>query len=238
MSLSRREVLKRTAVLGAAATLSPSLLRAQGSSSVVLPELPYDVNALEPAIDVATMKIHYGKHHAGYVRKYNAAVEGVSGAGTIEDVLARLPSMPEVVRSSLRNNGGGVWNHTLFWQSMTAPGSGGSPRGELAKWLTVDFGSIPAFRRAFSEAASTRFGSGWAWLIVRASDGRLAVTSTPNQDNPLMKGVVPDAEVGTPLLGLDVWEHAYYLHYQNRRSDYISNWWKLVNWSAVADRLG
>lgn len=239
MTLSRRDVLKRTAVLGAAATLSPGLLKAQsGSVTVTQPGLPYAFDALEPAIDRRTMEIHYGKHHAGYVRKYNAAIQGVSGAGSLEDVLAALPSMPQQVRTSLRNNGGGVWNHNLFWEVMAPPGSGGEPEGELARRLTADFGSIASFQEAFSAAAKTRFGSGWAWLIVRSSDGRLAVTSTPNQDNPLMKGVVPDQELGTPILGLDVWEHAYYLHYQNRRGDYISNWWKLVNWSVVADRLG
>jgi Fe-Mn family superoxide dismutase len=231
-------MLKRTALLGAAATLSPGLLRAQSSGNTVTqPALPYAFDALEPAIDRMTMEIHYGKHHAGYVRNYNAAAQQISGQRSLEQVLSDLSSMPEAVRTSLRNNGGGVWNHNLFWDIMAPPGTGGQPEGELAKRITSDFGSIPAFKQAFSDAASSRFGSGWAWLIVRASDGRLAVTSTPNQDNPLMKGVVPDDELGTPLLGLDVWEHAYYLHYQNRRGDYISNWWKLVNWSAVEQRL-
>lgn len=239
MSLSRREVLKRTALLGAAATVSPGLLKAQTSGATAsLPALPYAVDALEPAIDRATMQIHYGKHHAGYVRKYNAAIQGVANAGSLEEVLANLPAMPEGSRTSLQNNGGGVWNHTLFWEIMAPPGTGGEPAGELAQKLTSDFGSIAAFQKAFSDAAKSRFGSGWAWLIVRATDGRLAVTSTANQDNPIMRGIVTDDEVGTPLLGLDVWEHAYYLHYQNRRTDYISNWWKLVNWSAVANRLG
>jgi Fe-Mn family superoxide dismutase len=238
MTLSRRDVLKHTALLGAAATVAPGLLRGQSAASgVSLPELPYAVDALEPAIDARTMQIHHGRHHAGYVRKYNDAVEQWSGAGSLEEVLSDLPSAPDSLRETLRNNGGGVWNHTLFWESMAPPGEGGEPTGALASRLSSAFGSVSAFKAEFTRAASTRFGSGWAWLILRPG-GQLAVTSTPNQDNPLMNGVVPDTERGTPLLGLDVWEHAYYLHYQNRRTDYISNWWKVVNWPRVAERLG
>jgi Fe-Mn family superoxide dismutase len=204
---------------------------------VTLPPLPYAFDALEPAIDARTMQIHHGRHHAGYVRKYNDAVSRLNRAVGLEDVLADLPSVPDALRTTLRNNGGGVWNHTFFWNSMAPPGEGGEPTGTLAARLTASFGSVEAFKQTFSLAASTRFGSGWAWLIERPG-GDLAVTSTPNQDNPLMNGIVPDAERGTPLLGLDVWEHAYYLHYENRRGDYISNWWKVVNWAAVAGRLG
>jgi len=238
MNHSRRNLLKSTAALGAAATVAPGLLRAQSTNPTVsLPELPYAVDALEPAIDARTMEIHHGRHHAGYVRKYNAAVSQLGSTGGLEDVLADLPSAPSPLQDALRNNGGGVWNHTLFWESMTPPGSGKEPSGQLASRLSTDFGSVQAFKEQFSRAAATRFGSGWAWLLLRP-DGRLAVTSTPNQDNPLMKGIVPDDELGTPLLGLDVWEHAYYLHYQNRRGDYISNWWKIVNWPQVEARLG
>jgi Fe-Mn family superoxide dismutase len=238
MTFSRRDVLKSTALIGAAATFAPGLLRAQSAgTTVTLPDLPYAHDALEPAIDTATMQIHHGKHHAGYVRKYNAAVAQVPGAGSLEDVIASIPSAPTEVQTSLRNNGGGVWNHNLFWEVMAPPGEGGEPEGDLAGRLVNDFGSIAAFQETFSKAAASRFGSGWAWLVVRPN-GTLAVTSTPNQDNPLMKGIVPDSDLGTPILGLDVWEHAYYLHYQNRRGDYISNWWKVVNWNAVAERLG
>ncbi len=241
MPLTRREALKRTAVLGAAATFTPGLLsRAQSAAGlqVKLPDLPYAVDALEPAIDARTMEIHHGRHHAGYTRKLNAALEQVNGFSSVEDVLSRLSDVPEAVRTAVRNNGGGYWNHALFWESMAAPGQGGggNPQGALAKALQRDFGSLEAFTRAFSDAAAGQFGSGWAWLVQR-SNGRLVVTSTPNQDNPLMAGVVPQAEMGTPLLGLDVWEHAYYLHYQNRRGDYVSNWWKVVKWDAVAARL-
>lgn len=238
MTLSRREMLRNSALLGAAAAVAPGLLRAQSAASTVrLPDLPYAFDALEPAIDAATMRIHHGRHHAGYVGKYNDAVARLPNAGTLEQVIGALPDVPADLQATLRNNGGGVWNHSLFWESMAPPGRSEGPTGDLAAQLAADFGSVAAFKESFSRAAATRFGSGWAWLILRPN-GKLAVTSTPNQDNPLMKGLVPDTELGTPLLGLDVWEHAYYLHYQNRRGDYISNWWKVVNWQAVADRLG
>lgn len=240
MSMTRRDALKRTALLGAAASLSPRLL-AQGGQTpfqVTLPDLPYAVDALEPAIDADTMSIHHDRHHAGYTRKLNAALAKLAGVNDIPGLLAVLPSVPEAYQTTLRNNGGGYYNHALFWQVMAPPGKGGGgqPLGKLAGALTKQFGSVGAFQELFSKAASSQFGSGWAWLIQKA-DGTLAVTSTANQDNPLMKGLVPDDEVGTPLLGLDVWEHAYYLHYQNRRGDYISNWWKVVNWAEVQKRL-
>lgn len=241
MTLTRRDALKRTAILGAAAAAAPGMFtRAQssGSVSVSLPDLPYAFDALEPAIDTRTMRIHHGKHHAGYTRKFNAAAEGVSGFSGVEDMVSRLSEVPASVRTAVRNNGGGFLNHAWFWESMAPPGEGGggAPTGKLATALKRDFGSLDGFTQAFSAAAGSVFGSGWGWLIQRPS-GRLAVTSTPNQDNPLMKGVVADDELGRPLLGLDVWEHAYYLHYQNRRGDYISNWWKLVNWDTVESRL-
>ncbi|RPJ29910.1 MAG: superoxide dismutase, partial [Verrucomicrobiaceae bacterium] len=154
----------------------------------------------------------------------------------LEHILAGLPAVAdESVRTALRNHGGGHWNHTFFWEIMTPAASSGAPSEKLAAAITAAFGSMDDFKKTFNEAAAKRFGSGWAWLVL--TDGKLKVTSTPNQDNPLMKGLVPDAELGTPLLGLDVWEHAYYLHYQNRRADYIGAWWNVVNWSAVSKRF-
>jgi Fe-Mn family superoxide dismutase len=200
-----------------------------------LPKLPYAANALEPTIDARTMEIHHGKHHATYVTKLNEALEGTPDlAGeSIESVCAKIHTLPEALQGAVRNNGGGHYNHSLFWTVM-APGGGGEPSGTLASAITEAFKSFGDFQKAFAQAATTRFGSGWAWLYVKA-DGRLGVCSTANQDNPLMTGIVPDQ--GTPILGLDVWEHAYYLHYQNRRPDYINAWWDVVNWSAVQDRF-
>ena len=196
-------------------------------SKFELPALPYAFNALEPNIDARTMEIHHDKHHAGYVNNLNKAVEGTEMEGkSLEELLANVSKYPAAVR----NNGGGHFNHSLFWTIM-GPNKGGQPSGELADAIKSSFGSFDGFKDAFSKAAATRFGSGWAWLIV--SDGKLAVTSTPNQDNTLMD----IAEVkGTPILGIDVWEHAYYLHYQNRRPDYISAFWNVIDWDAVAKR--
>lgn len=193
-----------------------------------LPKLPYAHNALEPHFDAKTMEIHHGKHHNGYVNNLNAAIEGTDLASkSIEEILAGVSS----ASAAVRNNGGGHYNHDLFW-TILAPNAGGNPTGDLAAAIDSKFGSFDAFKEEFAKAAATRFGSGWAWLIVQA-DGSLAVTSTPNQDNPLMD----IAEVkGTPILGLDVWEHAYYLNYQNRRPDYISAFWNVVNWDEVAKR--
>ncbi len=190
-----------------------------------LPKLPYAFDALEPHIDAKTMEIHHDKHHAAYTTNLNAAIEGTDLAdATIEEILAKGTDKPAV-----RNNGGGFWNHNLFWETL-APNAGGQPEGELAAAINEAFGSFEAFKDEFSKAAATRFGSGWAWLIVK--DGKLAVTSTPNQDNPLM----PVADVqGQPILGLDVWEHAYYLNYQNRRPDYINAFFNVVNWAKVAE---
>jgi len=199
-----------------------------------LPDLPFAPDALEPHIDARTMEIHHGKHHAGYVTKVNAALEGHDdlASKSIEDLVAGLADVPEDIRGAVRNNGGGHANHSLFW-SILGPESG-APSGDLAAAIDAAFGSYDAFKETFSNAAATRFGSGWAWLGVTA-EGTLIVTSTPNQDNPLMKGFV-DTEC-TPILGLDVWEHAYYLNYQNRRPDYIEGFFNVVNWDKVAENF-
>ncbi len=193
-----------------------------------LPPLPYAEDALEPHIDARTMSIHHDKHHAAYTNNLNAALEGHANLAnkSIEALLGDLSSVPESIRTAVRNNGGGYANHTLFWNIMSANG-GGQPGGELAQAINEAFGSFDAFKEQFNKAASTRFGSGWAWLYVDGS-GTLGVGSTPNQDTPLMEG-------NTPILGLDVWEHAYYLNYQNRRPDYIGAWWSVVDWDAVAN---
>ncbi len=194
-----------------------------------LPDLPYSFDALEPYIDAKTMEIHHDKHHAGYVAKLNAAVEGTPYADMSLDTLVRsLDEVPEDIRTAVRNNAGGHWNHSMFWKILATGAS--TPEGELSAAIDSTFGSFDEFKSAFAAAAATRFGSGWAWLGV-ATDGTLKVSSTANQDNPLM----PDQCGCTPILGLDVWEHAYYLHYQNRRPDYIEAWWNIVNWSAVGE---
>lgn len=192
-----------------------------------LPPLPYAEDALEPHIDARTMRIHHDKHHAAYTNNLNAALEGHGDlAGkSIEALLGDLNALPEAIRTTVRNNGGGFANHNLFWEIM-GPDAGGEPTGELGAAINNTFGGFAAFKEQFSKAAATRFGSGWAWLYVDGG-GRLAVGSTPNQDTPLMEG-------NTPILGLDVWEHAYYLNYQNRRPDYVAAWWNVVNWDAVA----
>ena len=193
-----------------------------------LPELSYAYDALEPNIDARTMEIHHSKHHAGYVAKVNAAIEGTElGSKSVEDLVSDLESVPENIRGAVQNNGGGHANHSLFWSVLSADG-GGDPTGELADAIHAAFGSLDEFKTAFANAAATRFGSGWAWLSVDA--GNLIVESTPNQDSPLMSG-------RTPILGLDVWEHAYYLNYQNRRPDYIAAFWNVVNWDEVARRF-
>lgn len=198
-----------------------------------VPALPYAFDALEPHIDARTMEIHHDKHHAAYVAKANAALEGHDelAAKSVEELISDLASVPEGIRGAIRNNAGGHANHSLFWSILGAGSEG--PTGELAAAIDAAFGSLDAFKEAFANAAATRFGSGWAWLGVKA-DGTVCVSSTPNQDSPLMKGFV-DCEC-TPILGLDVWEHAYYLNYQNRRPDYISAFWNVVNWDAVAER--
>lgn len=222
------------ALAGAAAVGTASRALAEPTAAT-LPPLPYAPDALEPHIDAATMGVHHDKHHAAYVAKLNEALAGHPelAARPLDQVVADLAAVPEGIRAAVRNHGGGHLNHSWFWRWMD-PKGGGEPGGPLAAAIQSQFGSFQAFQEVFSKAALGRFGSGWAWL-VRTTDGKLAVTSTPNQDNPLMQGIVPAAETGRPLLGLDVWEHAYYLKYQNRRADYITEWWKVVNWSKVAD---
>ncbi|WP_110927397.1 superoxide dismutase SodA [Bacillus massiliglaciei] len=193
-----------------------------------LPQLPYAYDALEPHIDKETMNIHHTKHHNTYVTNLNAALEGNEelSSKSVEEVIANLDAVPESARTAVRNNGGGHANHSLFWQILS-PNGGGQPTGELADAISSKFGSFDAFKEQFAKAAATRFGSGWAWLAV--NNGELEITSTPNQDSPIMEGK-------TPILGLDVWEHAYYLNYQNRRPEYINSFWNVVNWDEVAKR--
>ena len=195
-----------------------------------LPDLPYDFDALEPHIDTQTMKIHHGKHHQGYVSKLNAALEGHDDlAGkSVEELLRDINSVPQSIMTAVRNNGGGHANHSLFWKILS-PDGGGEPSGEVATSINKAFGSFKDFKDKFTDAAATRFGSGWAWLVV-TSTGDLKVYSTANQDSPLMQG-------DTPILGLDVWEHAYYLNYQNRRPDYIDAFWNMINWDQVGANL-
>jgi Fe-Mn family superoxide dismutase len=197
--------------------------------SFTLAPLPYAHNALEPHIDEQTMHIHHGKHHQAYVDNLNKAIAGTEHEGkTIEEIVKHAGS----ISMAVRNNGGGHWNHTFFWASMAA-NTGGAPSGKLAEAINSAFGSFDAFKEKFAQAGMTRFGSGWAWLIVK--DGKLEICSTPNQDNPLMD--ISETK-GTPLLGADVWEHAYYLKYQNRRADYLSAFWNVVNWAIVEERFG
>lgn len=193
-----------------------------------LPPLPYAFNALEPHIDARTMEIHHDKHHAAYTNNLNKALEEFPDlqSKSIEQLLGSLDSIPEKIRTTVRNNGGGYANHNLFWEIM-GPNKGGEPSGDLANAINSTFGSFASFKEQFTAAGIGRFGSGWAWLV--SEGGRLSITSTPNQDTPLMEGK-------TPILGLDVWEHAYYLLYQNRRPDYIAAWWNVVNWDEVARR--
>jgi Fe-Mn family superoxide dismutase len=197
-----------------------------------LPALPYAFDALEPNIDAKTMEIHHGKHHAAYVNNLNAALKDKSELESkgIEQLITDLSAVPQEIRMAVRNNGGGHYNHSLFW-TVIGPKAGGQPKGDLGEAIKNDFGSFDAFKEKFATAAATRFGSGWAWLILNS--GKLSVCSTPNQDNPIMD----IAEVkGSPILALDVWEHAYYLKYQNRRPEYIAAFWNIVNWNVVADR--
>ena len=194
-----------------------------------LPALPYDFAALEPHIDAKTMEIHHGKHHQTYVNNLNAAIEKAPELAkkSLDDLMRNVSTLPEAVRTAVRNNGGGHWNHSMFWQIM-APKAGGEPGGKLGQAITTAFGDFAKFREQLSAAGVGRFGSGWAWLVNNG--GKLSITSTPNQDNPLMEGQ-------KAIMGLDVWEHAYYLKYQNRRPDYINAWWNIVNWREIEKRF-
>jgi len=194
-----------------------------------LPALPYPYDALEPHIDAKTMEIHHTKHHQAYVNNLNAAIEKAPElqGKSLDDLMRGINSVPESVRTAVRNNGGGHWNHSMFWEIM-GPGKGGEPSGKLADGIKSSFGDFAKFKEQFAAAAGGRFGSGWAWLV--SDGGKLSITSTPNQDNVLMEGK-------KALMGIDVWEHAYYLKYQNKRPDYVAAWWNVVNWDAVAKRL-
>ncbi len=195
-----------------------------------LPALPYAFDALEPHIDAKTMEIHHGKHHQAYVNNLNAAIEKAPElqGKSLDDLMKNINTVPEAVRTAVRNNGGGHWNHSMFWEIM-GPAKGGEPTGKLADAIKSAFGDLSKLKEQLNAAGGSRFGSGWAWLVN--DGGKLSITSTPNQDNPLMEGK-------TAILGVDVWEHAYYLKYQNRRPDYLAAWWNVVNWDAVAKRFG
>jgi Fe-Mn family superoxide dismutase len=203
--------------------------------SFTLPELSFSTNDLEPHIDARTMEIHHGKHHQTYITNLNNALNGHDQllSMQIEDLISDLSSLPESVQGAVRNNGGGHANHSFFWKSLS-PSGGGLPSGALADSISSTFGNFDALKETFAKAALTRFGSGWAWLIQR-EDGTLAVTSTPNQDSPIMEGIAD--ECGSPLIGLDVWEHAYYLNYQNRRPDYVAAFWNVLDWDQVSSRF-
>ncbi len=225
--ISRRDAL-RTAAAGAVLFALPKSATAEPPPPFTLPKLPYAYDALEPSIDAKTMEIHHSKHQQAYVDNLNKALVGGPATRSLETILAHLPDVPEKSRTAVRNNGGGLWNHTFFWDCMAK--GGGKPTGDLLKAIDASFGGLDGFKKEFKAKAVGQFGSGWAWL-EKAADGKLAVTGTSNQDNPLMAGRP------APLLGLDVWEHAYYLKYQNKRADYVDAWFNVVNWDAVAGRL-
>jgi Fe-Mn family superoxide dismutase len=202
-----------------------------------LPSLPFPANALEPSIDAKTMEIHHGKHHNAYVTNANKALEGTEWANKpVEEVCRAIARLPDGIRTTVRNNGGGHLNHSMFWTIMApaGKGGGGAPSGTLAEAIKRDFGTFETFKEKFAAAATGRFGSGWAWLC--AKDGKLSICSTANQDNPIMGETIAGCG-GTPIMGLDVWEHAYYLNYQNRRPDYVAAWWNVVNWAQVGKNL-
>lgn len=251
--MTRREALKTAAVAATAAAVVPNVVAQTAAAPFEpfkLPPLPYAVDALEPHIDAKTMEIHHDRHHKAYVDNLNKALVDFSPLAQkpIEDLLTELntPAVPEKIRTAIRNNGGGHYNHSLFWQMMKKNG-GGEPKGDLAKAIDASFGSFSAFKENFSKAGLGQFGSGWAWLVLEGK--ALKITPTPNQDSPLSPGLLP-TEVNDsagkkltmihhgqqPLLGIDVWEHAYYLKYQNKRADYIAAWWNVVNWDFVAER--
>ncbi|MFM1904690.1 MAG: hypothetical protein RLZZ440_2590 [Planctomycetota bacterium] len=227
---SRRGFLKAGLALGGAAVVGRGSPLLAAEAAFTLPPLPYAVDALAPVIDAQTMTIHHTKHHQAYIDKLNAAVaaEPALAGRTVEQLLADLSAIPEAVRTAVRNNGGGHANHSLFWTLMRPPREGNAPAGPLAEAIAAKFGSVPRFQELFGAAAAGQFGSGWAWLAT-GPEG-LEILATPNQDTPISQGK-------KPLLGIDVWEHAYYLSYQNRRPDYIKAWWQVVNWDEVARRL-
>ncbi len=230
--MNRRIFLATTGTALASSVLPSQSFAAEGFP-LELPALPYAPEALEPHIDAQTMTIHHGKHHAAYVTNLKKALEGAKLEA--KDALALcfgFGTLPKEVQTAVRNNAGGHVNHSLFWKWMTPAAESGKPDDKLGAAIQSAFSSVDEFKKLFGESATKRFGSGWAWLIVK-EDGKLAVTTTPNQDNPWMKGAVPDGDLGTPILGLDVWEHAYYLKYQNKRPDYITAWWNVVNWKEV-----
>ncbi|MBE0542893.1 MAG: superoxide dismutase [Verrucomicrobia bacterium] len=227
--MTRRQALKTTALVATAAAVAPTVLaQTAAGAPFTLPPLPYASDALEPHIDAQTMEIHHGRHHKAYVDNLAKAIAEFPDHAkkSVEDLVKELNSVPEKIRTAVRNNGGGHYNHALFWQMMKK-GGGGEPRGELAKAIESSFGSFAAFKDAFAKAGLGQFGSGWAWLVWQ--QGKLAIQATPNQDNPITQGA-------QPFLGVDVWEHAYYLKYQNKRADYIAAWWNVVNWDFVAER--
>jgi len=232
MTISRREAIRRTLLVGAACAVArPSFTVAADAPTAepfTLPALPYALDALEPSIDARTMEIHHGKHHAAYVSNLNKAIAGVPelAGKPIEEILRRLDAVPESIRTTVRNNGGGHYNHSLFWQSMKK-GGGGAPKGALAKAIDARFGSYDKLKEELARAATTVFGSGWAWLTL--DSGQLRIEQTANQDTPLSSG-------RTPLLGIDVWEHAYYLKYQNRRADYVAAFFNVIDWDFVGSR--
>lgn len=236
--MKRRVFLQRCVYGAGAVALVPGVLGAVGGDGgYALPDLPYGADDLAPQIDGQTMRIHHGKHHAGYTRKFNAAL-GAEGAAALAGLglaaqMAALSTVGDTaLQTTLRNNGGGYYNHCLFWEVMAPVGKTGTVSAALEAAIVRDFGGMEGLKAAMVAAGLGQFGSGWAWLVVR--DGHLKVVGTPNQDNPLMKGLVPESDLGVPVLGVDVWEHAYYLHYQNRRAAYLDAWWQVVNWAAVS----
>ena len=242
------DITRRQFALGATAAIGMALVGCESTQSAAqittkenhmpftLPNLPYAFDALEPVIDTQTMQIHHGKHHNAYVTNLNKALESAPALAnkSIEELCGNLTAVPDAIRGAVRNNGGGHYNHSLFWTLMApkGKGGGGEPTGDLAQAIQSELGGLAKFKETFAAAGATRFGSGWAWLIVK--NGKLSIASTPNQDNPLMGEGIAGVS-GKPILGLDVWEHAYYLKYQNRRPDYIAAWWDVVNWGKVAE---
>ena len=232
--LDRRNFVKLSALAATAAMLPAT---AGAADAYKLDALPYAFDALAPHIDAKTMEIHHDKHHASYIKNLNEALakDTKLAEKSLDQILGDLPSISdEAARTTIRNNGGGHWNHDFFWKTLTPADKSGKPSGELAKAIDEAFGSYDEFKNAFGAAAAKRFGSGWAWLI--SQNGKLKIVSTANQDNPAMKGIVPDSDLGTAIIGLDVWEHAYYLNYQNKRPEYVAAWWNIVNWDEAAKR--